>query len=655
MLFSNSASNFATDGYCNWTHAARDLCNHETSQNHFKSMQWYLSRRHEAKCGSTIERALHDQFNAEVQHWREVLRRFLSILRFLAEHDIAIRGTGGHEHLGDSKNGPFLALVEMMALYDSVLAEHLRRIQSKQISDHYMSHTIQDEFIELLGKKVLDTILELIQVDRYYSIILDCTPDVNHEEQMTMIICHVHATDDGIIIYEHFVGFLQVNKSTGSNLVSVLLKRLDELGLDIMNCKGQGYDNGANMAGRHSGVQSRVLQINPQARFVPCSSHSLNLILCDCAKTNVTFFSFFCTIQKLYSKLSSSTKRWKVLKDNCPLLVKYPSETRWESRVNSVKVVYSHLAGVLKTMQLILQDVSDATDCDDLRGIFSQLTKFETVLSCVIWYKVLCKVNFVSKHLQSISMDVDMAITLLDSLLSWIKDFRENGFNEVLQRAKDIANEANDNLGEVTVNTTFTEKRTNAGLNLQQEFRIDVFLTVLDKFKTSISNRFTQLQGYSRDFSLILKLPSLTTDMFVHEVAELQRQCQNLSTILGNAIDGAELYSELEFFVHLLNCQHLNNAKDILEYLTKQKITDTLPNLYTALKILATMPVSVASGERSFSKLKLIKTYLRSNISQYRLNGLAMMSVERAISKSIDFTEIIDHFALRKARKQNFI
>ena len=71
-----------------------------------------------------------------------------------------------------------------------------------------------------------------------------------------------------------------------------------------------------------------------------------------------------------------------------------------------------------------------------------------------------------------------------------------------------------------------------------------MFFSVLDKFKTSISNRFTQLQGYSRDFSLILKLPSLTTDMFVHEVAELQLQCQNLSTTLGNAIDGAELYSE---------------------------------------------------------------------------------------------------------------
>ena len=95
----------------------------------------------------------------------------------------------------------------------------------------------------------------------------------------------------------------------------------------------------------------------------------------------------------------------------------------------------------------------------------------------------------------------------------------------MLQTAKDIANEANDNLGEVTVKTTFTEKRTNAGLDLQREFRIDVFLTMVDKFKTSISNCFTQLQGCNRDFSLILHLPSLTTGMFVHEVAELQMQC----------------------------------------------------------------------------------------------------------------------------------
>ena len=59
------------------------------------------------------------------------------------------------------------------------------------------------------------------------------------------------------------------------------------------------------------------------------------------------------------------------------------------------------------------------------------------------------------------------------------------------------------------------------------------------------------------------------------------------------------------------------------------------------------MAVSVASGERSFSKLKSIKTYLRSRMSQYRLDGFAMMSIEREISSL--------KFAVRKARRQQFI
>ncbi|EFN60876.1 hypothetical protein EAG_16031, partial [Camponotus floridanus] len=54
---------------------------------------------------------------------------------------------------------------------------------------------------------------------------------------------------------------------------------------------------------------------------------------------------------------------------------------------------------------------------------------------------------------------------------------------------------------------------------------------------------------------------------------------------------------------------------------------------------------------RSFSKLKLIKTYLRSTMSHIRLNGLAMLSIERGVTNNIDFSDIIKEFASGKARK----
>ena len=79
------------------------------------------------------------------------------------------------------------------------------------------------------------------------------------------------------------------------------------------------------------------------------------------------------------------------------------------------------------------------------------------------------------------------------------------------------------------------------------------------------------------------------------------------------------------------------------------------PNVSIAYRILLTIPVTVASAERSFSKLKLLKNYLRSSMSQERLNGLAILFIEKNILESIDFETVIHDFASSKARKNRFL
>jgi len=64
------------------------------------------------------------------------------------------------------------------------------------------------------------------------------------------------------------------------------------------------------------------------------------------------------------------------------------------------------------------------------------------------------------------------------------------------------------------------------------------------------------------------------------------------------------------------------------------------------------MPVTVASGERSLSKL--IRTYLRSKISQESLNNLAMLSIENGIVKIIGLENIFRDFA-NKGLKNVFL
>jgi hypothetical protein len=91
---------------------------------------------------------------------------------------------------------------------------------------------------------------------------------------------------------------------------------------------------------------------------------------------------------------------------------------------------------------------------------------------------------------------------------------------------------------------------------------------------------------------------------------------------------------------------------DILKFV---KLADCYPNVTIAYRVLLTVPVTVASAERSFSKLKLIKTYLRSSMSQDRLNGLATLSIEKEMLKNIDVDVIINDFASQKARKKQLL
>ena len=88
----------------------------------------------------------------------------------------------------------------------------------------------------------------------------------------------------------------------------------------------------------------------------------------------------------------------------------------------------------------------------------------------------------------------------------------------------------------------------------------------------------------------------------------------------------------------------------------KYFLASSFPDVYALPACCSSLlPLTVASFERSFSKLKLIKNYLRSTIymSQERLSDLAMLSIENTRAKKLNVSNIIDVFAELKARRKD--
>ena len=90
---------------------------------------------------------------------------------------------------------------------------------------------------------------------------------------------------------------------------------------------------------------------------------------------------------------------------------------------------------------------------------------------------------------------------------------------------------------------------------------------------------------------------------------------------------------------------------DLLKFIQKYRLENSVPNIVILLRIFLTVAISVASWERSFSKLKLIKNYLCSTMSDIRLENLSILSIEQEITNNIDFECIIHDFSTKKARK----
>lgn len=112
-------------------------------------------------------------------------------------------------------------------------------------------------------------------------------------------------------------------------------------------------------------------------------------------------------------------------------------------------------------------------------------------------------------------------------------------------------------------------------------------------------------------------------------------------------IDANELYVELKLLRDFISKGNMG----LVEVLSFLKRHDCFPNASIAYRVLLTIPVTVASAERSFSKLKLLKSYMRTTMTQQRLNDLATISLESEVLEKIGYEDIIEDFISKNPQR----
>lgn len=143
---------------------------------------------------------------------------------------------------------------------------------------------------------VINVVISEIKISKYYSIIMDSTPDLSKKVQMAIIIRYCTKTN----VQKRLLELKSIESHTGQS-IGILERFLLKVGLKIGDCRGQPFDNASNMSGKLKGLQALIKRKNDLAVYVLCTAHSLNSVGVHSVDFCIKAVIFFGFLQTLYS------------------------------------------------------------------------------------------------------------------------------------------------------------------------------------------------------------------------------------------------------------------------------------------------------------------------------------------------------------------
>lgn len=588
-----------------------------------------------------INRQLRTKLSQEIEKNKKLFKAVLLEIEYCARTNTSIRG---HRDSGrivlpfdeesiDYSQGNLRAALQKRCLFDKELASIMQHCPKNAT---FLSPTVQNNIIECSSIVMLRKIAAPIIKAGFFSIIADGTSDISRCEQLSLSLRYV-STD--FTINEVFVGFVVLQKQTGREIASEILKQLSDLGLSTDNLVAQGYDGASVMTGHTNGVQAVIKESCPQATFVHCFSHCLNLVIRSTSDIREVK-SAHLTISDICNYFSHSSVRTLELQKIVEQLKENGSITTNKKRlttfcptrfVEGAETIFTFI----DLYPALLQFFEERHEIN----IVNAMSESSFVVTIHLLAVLFGETKGASVQLQSKVIDLVKAVREIERIKARFMEFRTDENDAAYNKAFDSAQILyGDNSISMPRCVSRQRHRNNVPADSAHSFyKRNVWFPLLDQTIEDLNTRFSHSSKIVMEMTNLL--PQFCTE------ADLEKMADDLYDNYSEKLTA----TKMEFLYELKRWQHTWSLVRYDERPTT--ITECLikcdeilfPNTQRILRIFATIPVTSCTAERSFSTLRLIKSFLRSTMGENRLNGLSLLSVHKNIK--LDHEEVIQEYA----------
>ncbi|KAJ4944109.1 hypothetical protein JOQ06_012654 [Pogonophryne albipinna] len=327
----------------------------------------------------------------------------------------------------------------------------------------------------------------------------------------------------------------------------------------------------------------------------------------------------------------------------CVIQLQKLSDTRWACREKALKA----LLKVMSTVVKVLTDMTEQEPPDTAAGdakMYLKAIDFEFFLCFEIDTPVFEITALASDALQNYDIDLSTAYTVVDGVMDTLSNLRtEEQFGKLFKSATEKAEAAGISIPTVPPGqqrqrrvpakywqSTNVATESHSFQSVEDYYRGKVYYSFVDVLSQELKRRFRG-DGETESSKILNALHTLTkANNWIGKDA-MGPDSLDAIHMLCEFYGGEEQKLKTELRVFHASFPNTCTMKGILKTLRDNGGQNIFPTLVEMIRTYATIPVSTATVERSFSKLKLVKDTLRSQCTEERLSDLLLLAIEKDI------------------------
>ncbi|XP_070665287.1 uncharacterized protein [Malus domestica] len=321
----------------------------------------------------------------------------------------------------------------------------------------YTSSDIQKDLVRACAIETIGAITKDIE-GTFFFLLVDRSCDSSTKEKMAVVLRYVNKERK---VIKRFLGVQHVSSTTSSLLEETIERLFASTNLSMSKLREQGYDGASNMKGEQNGLKANILNKYPQAFYVHCFAHQLQLALVAVAKGIEGVAIFFNNASILVNIIGSSCKRRDAFREkqleqikkaldigdletgrglNQEISLMHPCDTRWNSHYGIIVSIIVMFEAVVVVLEWIKDDTNQ-DNFGEVSKLFHDIQTFDFVFHLFFMRFILEITNELSQTLQKKDQDIVNAMALVEVCKQRLQSLRDDDFGDLLDDVQKFCQE----------------------------------------------------------------------------------------------------------------------------------------------------------------------------------------------------------------------